>query len=242
VFAQNDINFTLLISNYNKEKLLLTHQSSKRIALLALLAVAMFLSVVAILLPGMQVAAAKSAQTTAAELAQDGTPKENKGKVLEFDVAEDMSRFVFAPTPVFEEDGYPAYGNPFITQGYIYPKGTIACDDDGCTGVNLDGSPEFPDLVLGEWTCRGWFIGDGAHTTSGPVVITTQVYNFGTEFGRDMLVSEGYELADEGVVFQRAITGGTGQYKGSRGEISQIFLGWNASEGVSLSFSLKAQN
>lgn len=221
---------------------MLNIQSTKRFAVLAVLVVAMFLSAAVVLLPGIQVADAKSTQATAAELTQDGTSKENKGKVLEFEVAEDMYRFVFAPTPVFEEDGYPAYGNPFITQGYIYPKGTITCNDEGCSGVNPDGSPEFPDLVLGEWTCRGWFIGDGAHTTSGPVVITTQIYNFGTEFGRDMLVSEGYELADEGVVFQRAITGGTGKYNGSRGQISQSFLGWNASEGVSLSFSLKAQN
>lgn len=221
---------------------MLTPQSNKRIVVLALLAVALFLSAAAVLFPGIEVADAQSAQTAAAELTQDGTPKENKGKVLEFEVAEDMYRFVFAPTPVFEEDGYPAYGNPFITQGYIYPKGTITCDDNGCSGVNPDGSPEFPDLVLGEWTCRGWFVGDGAHTTSGPMVITTQVYNFGEEFGNDMLVSDGYELADEGVVIQRAITGGTGKYQGTRGAISQSFLGWNASEGVSLSFSLKTQN
>jgi hypothetical protein len=240
--VQNIINSKRLTSNSNKEKLMLTIQSSKRFAVLALLAVALFLSVTAVLLPAVQVAAAKSVQTTAAELTQDGTSSEIKGKVLEFEVAEDMYRFAFAPTPVFEEDGYPAYGNPFITQGYIYPKGTITCDEEGCSGVNPDGSPQFPDLVLGEWTCRGWFVGDGAHTTSGPIVITTQVYNFGAEFGRDMLVSEGYELADEGVVIQRAITGGAGKYKGSRGEISQSFLGWNASEGVSLSFSMKAQN
>ncbi len=44
-----------------------------------------------------------------------------------FDEAEDLSRFVFAPAPVFD-DGMPAYGNPFVTQGYIYHAGTL---DDG---------------------------------------------------------------------------------------------------------------
>lgn len=41
-----------------------------------------------------------------------------------FDVAEDLSRFVFSPAPVFD-DGMPAYGNAFVTQGYIYPAGTL---------------------------------------------------------------------------------------------------------------------
>src|SRR5262249_49743163 len=39
-------------------------------------------------------------------------------EVLRFDVAEDPTRFVFAPTPV-DADGLPAYGNYFITQGYL---------------------------------------------------------------------------------------------------------------------------
>jgi hypothetical protein len=95
--------------------------------------------------------------------------------ILRFDVAEDASRFVFAPQP-FYEDGMPAYGNAFVTQGYIYPEGTL----DGGNGALADGQAEFPELVLGEWTCRGWFVGDAAHATTGPMVITTQVYGFGT--------------------------------------------------------------
>lgn len=37
-----------------------------------------------------------------------------------FDVAEDLTRFVYAETQRFEDD-MPAYGNAFVTQGYIYP-------------------------------------------------------------------------------------------------------------------------
>src|SRR5215216_7790121 len=113
---------------------------------------------------------------------------------LKFDVAEDMSRFVFDQS-VVHEDGLPKHGSSFITQGYIYPAGTLT----GSNGVNPDGSPEFPELVLGEWTCRGWFVGDSAHAKEGPMVISTQLYNFGPELGDALLVSEGYELADTGL-------------------------------------------
>ena len=148
---------------------------------------------------------------------------------LRFDVAEDATRFVFAEQPV-HDDGLPAYGNPFVTQGYIYPEGTL----DGTNGVLPDGSPEFPDLVLGEWTCRGWFIGDGAHTTTGQWVVTTQIYSFADA----ILVSDGTEIADIDVPAARAITGGTGPYASVTGEGQQVLLGYNASEGVDLRFTL----
>ena len=72
---------------------------------------------------------------------------------LQFDVAESGPRFVFDEAPILES-GLPAYGNSFVTQGFIYPHGTL----DGTNGVFADGSPEFPDKVIGEWTCRGFFI------------------------------------------------------------------------------------
>ncbi|WP_375552207.1 hypothetical protein [Rhodophyticola porphyridii] len=54
-----------------------------------------------------------------------------------FDVAEDLSRFVYASAPVFD-DGMPAYGNAFVTQGYIYPAGTL---DGGVEGTLANGDP-----------------------------------------------------------------------------------------------------
>ncbi|MEA2524252.1 MAG: hypothetical protein QOF73_1479 [Thermomicrobiales bacterium] len=173
-------------------------------------------------------------------LAALGGPASGQGtsdgpaQTLRFDVAEDMSRFVFDQTVAFE-DGMPKHGSPFITQGYIYEAGTLS----GGNGVLEDGSPEFPDKVIGEWTCRGWFVGEGAHAKTGPMVITTQLYNFGEGLGDETIVSEGYELADVGVVIQRAITGGTGEYTGIEGEVKQTFLGFNASEGVNLTFEVE---
>ncbi len=165
--------------------------------------------------------------------AGQGTP-DASAQTLEFDVAEDMARFVFDQSVAFE-DGMPKHGSPFITQGYIYEAGTLS----GSNGVLADGSPEFPDNVIGEWTCRGWFVGEGAHAKTGPMVITTQIYNFGEELGNETIVSEGYELADVGVEIERAITGGTGEYVGAEGEVKQTFLGFNASEGVNLTIEVE---
>jgi hypothetical protein len=156
-------------------------------------------------------------------------------RTLKFDVAEDMTRFAFDPDHAYEEDGLPAHGSFFVTQGYIYPEGTL----DGSNGVNPDGSPEFPELVIGSWTCYGTFIGEGAHASSGAMVLTTQIYNFGDELGDQMIVSDGYELADVGVPIQRAITGGTDEYDDARGEVTQRFLGFNASEGFNLTYELE---
>ncbi|MGH2542761.1 MAG: hypothetical protein ACRDIB_08190 [Ardenticatenaceae bacterium] len=144
--------------------------------------------------------------------------------VLEFDVAQDHTRFVSDETPV-HDDGLPAYGNEFVTQGYLYPAGTLDCSDGTCNGALADGSPEFPNLVLGEWSCWGHFVGDGAHTQTGPVVVTTQNYSIGETPGARTVVTAGYELADIGVPFKRAIVGGTGVYQFARGQQTQTVLG-----------------
>ncbi len=150
-----------------------------------------------------------------------------------FDVAEDISRFVFAASPVFG-DGMPAYGNAFITQGYIYPAGTL---DGGVEGTLPNGDPAFPDLVIGEWTCDGFFVGDGMRTETGALVITRQVYRFNDG---DLLISHGPELVDAGVTVTRAVTGGTGDYADAPAEIDQVLLGMSEGYGVRLQIELGA--
>ena len=162
-------------------------------------------------------------------------------KTIAFDIAENGMRFVFDEAPV-HEDATPAYGNPFVTEGYIYPSDTIQCDDGGgCTGTNPDGSAQFPDQVIGRWTCRGWFVGAGMKTETGPIVITTQLYDFGDMPGDTTIVSEGYELVDFNVIVKRAITGGTGKFALAQGEAKQALIGFNASMGVSLQVKLKVR-
>ena len=153
-----------------------------------------------------------------------------------FEVAENGLRFIFDETPQ-HEDGMPAYGNPFVTEGFLYPPDTL----NGSNGVLADGSPEFPQKVIGTWMCRGYMIGDGAHTETGPWVISTQTYNFGTAYGAATLVTDGYELADKNVSVTRAITGGTGPFRAARGEQSQVLLGFTEQMGVNLRVVLDVQ-
>lgn len=164
--------------------------------------------------------------------------------ILKFDLAESGPKFSFDEAPLLPS-GLPAYGNAFVTQGYIYPLGTL----DGHNGVNTDGSPEFPDQVIGEWTCRGYFIGNGAETVTGPWVMTTQHYDFYKQRGYAEnkqstalnLVTDGYELVDIDVPGKRAITGGTGRFKRAEGEAVQVMLGHNASEGVNLRLRVRVE-
>lgn len=153
--------------------------------------------------------------------------------IVQFDVSESGPRFVFDEAPVFD-DGLPAYGNAFVTEGYIFPYGYL----DTHQGVGEDGQPINSEAVIGRWTCRGWFVGDGAKTVTGPWVITTQLYDLGETPGSLTLVTDGLELVDKGVPGARAVSGGTGAYQLARGQALQTLLGHNTSEGVDLRFEI----
>jgi hypothetical protein len=155
---------------------------------------------------------------------------------LRFEVAEDGTRFVFGQERLFE-DGMPQYGTPFVTQGYVYPEGTL----NGTNGVLADGSAEFPDKVIGEWTCYGYMIGDGGHTETGVWVVSTQVYQFNEEYGNAMLVTDGFEIVDFNVPAARTITAGTGRFLGAVGEQVQTLLGFTEQMGVNLKVELQLQ-
>ena len=155
-----------------------------------------------------------------------------------FDLTEDMTvGGKFAPDEgPFSEEGLPKYGLPFVTGGYIYPAGTL----QNGNGINEDGSPEYPNLVIGTWWCKGYFIQDFTAETQGPVVLTTQVFDFGNMPGEMTITTEGLESATVGQEIKRAITGGTGPYRSIKGQISQVLLGVNQSEGVNLRITLDA--
>jgi hypothetical protein len=120
-----------------------------------------------------------------------------------------------------------------MIQGFIYPAGTLTEGNGIIITQDENGKPvaepEFPDKVLGRWTCRGYFVGNGFRTTEGAWAVSTQFFAFGDEFGSKTLVSEGYELpgAVNGTL-HRAITGGTGIYAGAEGTQLQGRIGLNA--------------
>lgn len=152
---------------------------------------------------------------------------------IRFEVAEDGNRFIFGTEQLFP-DGMPAYGSPFVTQGYLYPEGTL----NGSNGVLPNGEAEFPDLVIGTWTCYGYMIGEGAHATTGEWVVSTQIFKFNDG---DTLVSNGFELADLDMPISRAITGGTGAFASAGGEQIQELRGFTEAMGVNLVVELKVQ-
>ncbi|MGB5812860.1 MAG: hypothetical protein WBG86_20175 [Polyangiales bacterium] len=161
----------------------------------------------------------------------------NPHAAIGFDVAENMARFVFDDAPL-DGDGMPAYGTSFVTQGYLYPLGFLIHHE----GTLPDGSPAHPEMVIGIWTCRGHFVGDGAKTTSGPWVVSTQLYDFfetpgydpGKASGRHNLIAEGNEIADVGVTVVRSVTGTTGRARTPGKNLEQQLLGFNESGGVDL--------
>jgi hypothetical protein len=148
-------------------------------------------------------------------------------------VAEDATRFAWAGEPALEE-GRPAGRTPFVSQGYIYPEGTLTNGN----GVLADGAPEFPDKVLGEWSCYGWYLGGVVRAGTAPW-LTTHLFNFGGAWGAATLVSDGYSIDDLDVPLERAITGGTGPYEGARGVQRETNLGFNPTEGVNFRYELR---
>ncbi|MDW3223937.1 MAG: hypothetical protein R8G34_13800 [Paracoccaceae bacterium] len=156
-----------------------------------------------------------------------------EGAPMAFDVAEDHTRIFMSAQPL-HENGMPAHGNAFLSQGYIYPAGTLK---DGIVGVLKDGAPAFPELVLGTWTCDGYFVGEAGNATTGVWVISRQVFALNDG---DQIVTQGTEIADIGQQNQRPITGATGDYAHIEGALVQTTLGFNEFMAISATFEFEA--
>jgi hypothetical protein len=174
---------------------------------------------------------------TVALAGRDGNAPNTPFALLEIEVAEDVTAVVFDEAPVYD-DGWPAHGNPFITMGYIYPKGTL----DGTNGVLYDGEgnpyPEF-DSVLGTWICYGRAIGEAGHAATGPWAVSTQIFQFDEVYGNATLVTSGVETMEVGAPVVRAVTGGTGAFLAARGEATQALLGMHEETGaVNIAFAM----
>lgn len=146
-------------------------------------------------------------------------------EVLEIEVAENINQFIVTEKEV-TEDGMPVRSTPFSTRGYIYPAGTI----NGTNGVLADGTPEFPDQVLGEWICYGWMLMDGE---GGVQIVSTQIFTFEGEAGNGMITTHGFEGTEVGAPIQRTISGGTGDFAQVSGQ-TQTLLGMTDQMAVNL--------
>ena len=141
--------------------------------------------------------------------------------VFAVDVAEDFGKFV--PTLVKPEHTQPERGSFFVTEGRIFPAGTIQGD-----GASFDPNQRGH---VGVWFCRGTHLVAGSEIPAAPLwVDTAQLFVLGRQ-GKEQLTTEGIE--GNGTV-TRIVTGGTGNYAGWTGEQKQTFLGFNATGGANL--------
>jgi hypothetical protein len=142
--------------------------------------------------------------------------------VFTIDVAEDLAG-KFVATFVRPEHTQPERGSFFVTEGRIFPAGTI--DGNGAAfNPNRSGH-------IGVWICRGTHLVAADEIPAAPLwVDTAQLYVLGRQ-GKEQLASEGVE--GNGTV-TRIVTGGTGNFAGWVGEQRQTFLGFNATGGVNL--------
>ncbi len=177
--------------------------------------------------------AARTAPASALTAEEAISQIEGEDGVLRFDVAENAIGYAWAGDPELT-DGLPTDRTAFLTQGYVYPEGTLTNGN----GVLADGAPEFADKVLGQWSCWGWYAGSNAPAGT-PRWLTTHLFNFGGEWGAATLVSEGYSIDEVEEALERAIVGGTGPYDGARGVQMETNLGFNATNGINVRYEVR---
>lgn len=141
--------------------------------------------------------------------------------VYTIDVAEDFAKFV--PTLVKPEHTQPERGSFFVTEGRVFPEGTIR-GDGAQFNPNQRGH-------IGVWFCRGTHLVAGSEIPAAPLwVESAQLYVLGRQ-SKEQLATEGIE--GRGTV-TRIVTGGAGNFAGWTGEQRQTFLGFNQTGGVNL--------
>ena len=142
--------------------------------------------------------------------------------VFTVDVAEDLAG-KFVPTLVKPEHVQPELGSFFVTEGRVFPAGTIEGD-----GADFD---PYRSGHIGVWICRGTHLVSASDIPAAPWwVHTAQVFVLGRQ-AKEQLATEGIEGAG---TLTRIVTGGTGNYAGFIGEQRTTFLGFNATGGVNL--------
>lgn len=118
-------------------------------------------------------------------------------------------------------DQFDVRGSPWWVEGWIYPAGTI-------TGYGF--IPVEEDRI-GSWFCRGHFL--ASPDRPDPHLSTMQEYYFGgleqDPMGSKTLASQGVEGRNtEDWSATRVVTGGTGVYRGARGEVTQTQISRNS--------------
>lgn len=157
-----------------------------------------------------------------AQEADSRAERQREPIVFTVDVAEDLAG-KFVPTFVKPEHTQPERGSFFVTEGRVFPAGTIQGD-----GSTFD---PYQRGHVGVWYCRGTHLVAANEIPAAPLwVDSAQLFVLGRQ-GKEQLATEGIE--GSGTV-TRIVTGGAGNYAGWTGEQRQTFLGFNPTGGVNL--------
>jgi hypothetical protein len=122
---------------------------------------------------------------------------------------------------VVDNAGDADFRTPFCVEGWIYPEGTIKGDG---FAITEDGS-------IGRWFCHGWVVIDADRPQ--PHITSQQDFIFGAIqptrlFPPDSINTAGLEGSDEREqIAHRAVIGGTGEYLGATGQVTQQFFATN---------------
>ena len=150
------------------------------------------------------------------------TQSKSNRSFIKVEVAEDFNKFV--PGPPFDADGVPQRGSFFITEGKLFPEGTIQ-GDGSSFDPNSEGS-------IGVWFCRGTHLVSGLTAPDVRFAVdTAQAYLMPDD--TRMIVTDGLE-GGFGFEVQRVVSGGTGEFRNVIGIQKQELMGFNASGGVNI--------
>ena len=150
----------------------------------------------------------------------EGKHSDARWKTIVIDVAEDARTAVL--NQVNPTNALPKRGDTVITNGKIYPGGTIP----SANGFDIDTAGS-----IGTWVSRGTFNFDFSQAFAGgdPLITSTEQYLFsstGALKGEDSLMSEGQDSIIGST--HRVVLGGTGIYRGTIGEVKKEVLGQNS--------------
>ena len=121
-------------------------------------------------------------------------------------------------------------GDSYVINGYVYAGNSIP---DGDTTATF--APD-PDGSIGTIVMNGIIASDPSTDPSGnaaPMVTTTHTFSLNNADG---LVTQGLEGVFPAI---RALLGGTGQYSGAVGQVTEEVLGTNGTGGYNLRFTFQ---
>jgi hypothetical protein len=153
-------------------------------------------------------------------LSADTTAQSN---TIVFDVATDATTLAYSRPDALTTGTRP--GDSYVVSGYVYGGFSIP------NGDTTDTFAPDPSGSIGTILMSGVFGGD--MSGDSPLITSTHVFSL---INADGLVTQGLEGFSSQI---RALLGGTGQYSGAVGQVTEEVLGANGTGGYNLRFTFQ---